>query len=205
MNAVNLVDGQDGLAGGTGSVTALALASLPLAHAAVDVEGIATAGALLGFLVWNRPPARIFLGGGGALGIGVLLAVLAAEAVNRGGLSTALAASVCLCPFAFELVFTIARRLGSTPLSAADRLHSYDLLASLLHGRGRATAVWCGAAALAGGAGLAVEVLPLPAGVAVATAVAGTGALAGRMLWSTRPAAIRVSSEPATARAASGS
>ena len=38
------------------------------------------AGALVGFLAWNLPPARVFLGNGGAYGLGALLTVLAAQA-----------------------------------------------------------------------------------------------------------------------------
>lgn len=81
-NAVNLTDGLDGLAGG---LTAIALAScvllLPGAAAGERAVGMALVGGLLAFLVFNRHPARIFMGDMGALGLG---AALAAMAVQQG-------------------------------------------------------------------------------------------------------------------------
>jgi hypothetical protein len=78
-NAVNIIDGQDGLAGGLAVVAALAVSVLVSAAglSTVALTALAVAGALVGFLVWNRPPARIFLGNGGAYGVGALLGILA--------------------------------------------------------------------------------------------------------------------------------
>ncbi len=128
-NAVNMVDGQDGLAAGLGAIAALGLAAVLAAGAFATALPLALAGALAGFLVWNRPPARIFLGDGGAYAVGVLLAASAAQATSAGwhGL---LAAGACLGVFAYELVATIARRLASSaPTVRGDRDHSYDRLA----------------------------------------------------------------------------
>ena len=80
-NAVNITDGLDGLAGGL-CVLALAaflvIAWIGGQHnlAALCGAGI---GGLLAFLWWNKHPARVFMGDVGALGLGALLAVLAAE------------------------------------------------------------------------------------------------------------------------------
>jgi UDP-GlcNAc:undecaprenyl-phosphate GlcNAc-1-phosphate transferase len=63
-NAVNMTDGQDGLAGGLAAFAAIAL-SLIAGREGMPL-GLALAGALSVFLLWNRPPARIFLGNGGA-------------------------------------------------------------------------------------------------------------------------------------------
>lgn len=78
-NAFNLIDGIDGLAVGTGIVAALVIFFLASQNgASVPVIGaLALSGALAGFLRFNVPPARIFLGDGGALSIGYLVAVLA--------------------------------------------------------------------------------------------------------------------------------
>jgi UDP-GlcNAc:undecaprenyl-phosphate GlcNAc-1-phosphate transferase len=130
-NAVNIVDGQDGLAGGLATIAALALAAIGAIRGdetAVAV-GLAGAGAMVGFLPWNWPRARLFLGNGGAYAVGVVLAFLAARAVAVGGWRGLLAAGTCLGVFAFEVAFTVARRAtAGGAITAGDRLHSYDLL-----------------------------------------------------------------------------
>ena len=120
-NAVNLIDGQDGLAGGLGAIASVGLAAVIAANGADPVLALVVAGALVGFLAWNLPPARVFLGNGGAYGLGALLTVLAAQATNGHGWHGLLAAA---SPgvFAFELTFTVVRRLlGSQRLATGDR------------------------------------------------------------------------------------
>jgi UDP-GlcNAc:undecaprenyl-phosphate/decaprenyl-phosphate GlcNAc-1-phosphate transferase len=192
-NAVNIVDGQDGLAGGTAAISAAGLALLAAGAGDQDAValGLALAGALAGFLLWNRPPARIFLGNGGAYAVGTLLAVLATRAVAEGGWRELLAAGACLGVFAFELVFTIARRLlARERLVAGDRLHSYDLLAGRM-GRGAVTVLLWGLGAASVGLGLLISTLP----TASATFIAAAGGVAatafGLGLWSRRARAVR--------------
>lgn len=192
-NAVNIVDGQDGLAGGAAAISAigLALLSAQMDDPAPAALGLALAGALAGFLVWNRPPARIFLGNGGAYAVGTLLAVLATRAVAGGGRRELLAAGVCLGTFVFELVFTIVRRLlARERLVAGDRLHSYDLLAGSLT-RWTVTILFWGLGAASVGLGLLISTLP----TTLATFIAAAGAVAatafGLGLWSRRARAVR--------------
>lgn len=87
MNALNWLDGIDGLASGVGSVAALTLFFLsiaPIVHQPpVAVMAIALAGALAGFLVLNFPPARLFLGTSGSLAIGFTLATLSIIAGSK--------------------------------------------------------------------------------------------------------------------------
>lgn len=77
-NAMNFLDNMDGLAGGVGVITA----SLFLAHALLGGQWFVAAtaallvGALLGFLVFNFPNARLFMGDGGSLVLGLLLSVI---------------------------------------------------------------------------------------------------------------------------------
>jgi phospho-N-acetylmuramoyl-pentapeptide-transferase len=79
-NAVNITDGMDGLAGGL-SVIALASLVLLLPGAAAGEKAVAMTlcGALVGFLVFNRYPARVFMGDTGSLAIGYALAVMAVQ------------------------------------------------------------------------------------------------------------------------------
>jgi UDP-GlcNAc:undecaprenyl-phosphate GlcNAc-1-phosphate transferase len=75
-HAFNLLDNMDGLAGGVALIAALFLSvllSVPLG-APIVLLLIALAGALIGFLYWNRPPARLFMGDCGSLFLGAVLA-----------------------------------------------------------------------------------------------------------------------------------
>jgi phospho-N-acetylmuramoyl-pentapeptide-transferase len=86
-NAYNLTDGLDGLAGGTGSVAFYAMAggaallaafgSAPSLSLEAAMLGCAASGALLGFLYWNRHPAKVFMGDTGSLSLGALLGFVA--------------------------------------------------------------------------------------------------------------------------------
>ncbi|MDP9326570.1 MAG: phospho-N-acetylmuramoyl-pentapeptide-transferase [Candidatus Dormibacteraeota bacterium] len=75
-NAFNLTDGSDGLAAGVMVLVALVLALIVRNRHDIAIVRLllATAGALLAFLVYNLPPARVFMGGVGSEGIGMLLA-----------------------------------------------------------------------------------------------------------------------------------
>ncbi len=138
-NAVNMADGQDGLASGLGVLAALGLAGMLAADGIAAPVPLAAAGALLGFLLWNRPPARVFLGDGGAYALGVLLAVSIANA-GEAGWNGLIAAAVCLGVFAYELISTVVRRVASDrPASIGDRDHSYDRLSRRFGSRVKST------------------------------------------------------------------
>jgi UDP-GlcNAc:undecaprenyl-phosphate GlcNAc-1-phosphate transferase len=77
-NSINFFDNLDGGAAGTVAVSSTALAFLALNGDQYLIAALATvtAGATLGFLIWNKSPARIYMGDAGALFLGVLLATL---------------------------------------------------------------------------------------------------------------------------------
>jgi UDP-GlcNAc:undecaprenyl-phosphate GlcNAc-1-phosphate transferase len=77
-NSINFFDNLDGGAAGTVAVSSIALAILALSGDQFLIAALATvtAGATLGFLIWNKSPARIYMGDAGALFLGVLLATL---------------------------------------------------------------------------------------------------------------------------------
>ena len=182
-NAVNMLDGQDGLAAGLGVCAALGIAGVLASTGFAAELPLALGGALLGFLVWNRPPARVFLGDGGAYAVGVLLAASAGQASDAGWPGV-LAAGACLGVFAYELVSTIVRRVASSaPAVLGDRNHSYDRLTVRLGSRTRSTlAMWVlGAASSAIGIAL-VRMGPVPGLVLVVAVVALTGLLDARLI-----------------------
>jgi UDP-GlcNAc:undecaprenyl-phosphate GlcNAc-1-phosphate transferase len=82
VNAYNLFDHADGLAAATGAIVLAFLAAGQLMMGEVFIPGIAlvAAGALAGFLIWNFPPAKIFMGDAGSHFIGYLLAALTISA-----------------------------------------------------------------------------------------------------------------------------
>jgi len=77
-NSINFFDNLDGGAAGTVAISSIALAYLALNgdQYLIAALSVVTAGATLGFLVWNKSPAEIYMGDAGALFLGVLLATL---------------------------------------------------------------------------------------------------------------------------------
>lgn len=119
-----LLDGVDGVATGVTAVgcTMVALLALTDAYYQPDVAVLAgiAAAACLGFLVWNIPPARIFLGEGGSTLLGFMLGTLAV--ISGGKVATAL---LVLGIPALDVAFVIVRRLsqGKNPFTSSDRQH----------------------------------------------------------------------------------
>lgn len=138
-NAVNLIDGMDGMAAG---VVALAAAAFGLrAYLAGGLSTVFVAalliGALLGFLVHNRPPARMIMGDGGSLFAGYVLALLPLlQAGELGAAAPAAPAAFALVPLATVLCIpaldtsaAIVRRLArGKAFHAADREHIHHKL-----------------------------------------------------------------------------
>lgn len=85
VNAINLIDGVDGLAAGIGLIAAIAFGFWLIMAGDVSLALLAfvLAGALLGFLIFNSHPARIFMGDSGSLMIGAILAVLAMRVLDH--------------------------------------------------------------------------------------------------------------------------
>ena len=77
-NSINFFDNLDGGAAGTVAISSIALAYLALSgdQYLIAALSVVTAGSTLGFLVWNKSPAKIYMGDAGALFLGVLLATL---------------------------------------------------------------------------------------------------------------------------------
>jgi UDP-GlcNAc:undecaprenyl-phosphate GlcNAc-1-phosphate transferase len=127
INAVNLLDGLDGLAGGVALASAIGFAVI---GGAARTPALALAGALGGFLVFNRPPARIYLGDAGAYLAGTALALLAALAMtDPGGVGGWAAIPLLVALPVFDTVIAIVRRVRARrPVFSGDRSHVYDQL-----------------------------------------------------------------------------
>jgi UDP-GlcNAc:undecaprenyl-phosphate GlcNAc-1-phosphate transferase len=95
-----------------------------------QVLALATAGSLAGFLVWNRPPARIYLGDGGSYLVGTALAILLAASFTDGEpVALTSGALLFLAVPAADIVVAVVRRLrAGRPMFYGDRGHVYDQL-----------------------------------------------------------------------------
>jgi UDP-GlcNAc:undecaprenyl-phosphate GlcNAc-1-phosphate transferase len=160
-NAVNLIDGMDGLAAGVSAISAVtiwavAMAVVPGTHpnAAPYPALIAAvlAGALLGFLRWNFNPARIFLGDSGAYLTGFILACLAVTGVIKKStalLTVGLPLLILFFPL-LDTTWAIVRRLAkgqSVFAPDADHIH-HKLLRRGLSQKHAAYVIYLGSAIL---------------------------------------------------------
>jgi UDP-GlcNAc:undecaprenyl-phosphate GlcNAc-1-phosphate transferase len=138
-NAVNLIDGMDGLAAGVSAISALTIWSVALSpdihRPFAALMAAVVAGALLGFLRWNFNPARIFLGDSGAYLTGFILAAISITGVIKGAMTgtivvptVILVGFILLFPLA-DTTWAILRRTakGKNPM-APDRLHIHHRL-----------------------------------------------------------------------------
>jgi len=144
-NIVNLIDGMDGLATGFGLFLCLTLAFVGHFSAMPDVVMMSTvmAGALAGFLVFNFPPAKIFLGDGGAYLIGFFVASVSMATSRKGYvLGAMLVIVVALGIPILDTLFAIIRRaIRGVPLFRADAEHIHHRLIGLGYSKGQALAV----------------------------------------------------------------
>ncbi|HEX7447961.1 MAG TPA: MraY family glycosyltransferase [Pirellulales bacterium] len=132
MNALNLIDGIDGLAGSVGVILSMAIAGLCLmhGHAAEGIVAWIFAGSLLGFLCFNFPPAKIYLGDAGSMLIGLLIGTLAIRASLKGPATVALAAPLAVWAVPIlDVIAAIARRkLTGRSIYTTDRGHLHHRL-----------------------------------------------------------------------------
>jgi UDP-GlcNAc:undecaprenyl-phosphate GlcNAc-1-phosphate transferase len=145
VNAINMLDGLDGLATGVSVIGAAGFISLLRGDG--RAVALAIVGALAGFLWFNRPPARIYLGDAGAYLVGTGLALLLATAWSpHRKLAVGFAALALVALPAIEAVVAIIRRLraGQAPFTG-DRGHVYDQLVDRGWSAGRASLTFAAA------------------------------------------------------------
>jgi UDP-GlcNAc:undecaprenyl-phosphate GlcNAc-1-phosphate transferase len=134
-NAINLLDGIDGLATGVTACIALSLALINVlfGNILVALLTLCLAGACLGFLPYNFSPARIFLGDSGSLFLGLVLACIGTVSLFKAATATFIAVPVIL--FGLPLFDTASVVLGrlsrGQPLFEADKTHVHHQLLRL--------------------------------------------------------------------------
>ena len=146
INALNLLDGSDGVAATVGVVLSLALAAMAWMqpqHQIDAVVALALAGTLLGFLVYNLPPASVYLGDAGSMLIGLVIGVLALRCslTNSDTVVLALPTALLAIPILDTAMAILRRTLTGHSIYLADRGHLHHCL--LRRGFSRRRTVAC--------------------------------------------------------------
>ncbi len=130
-NALNLIDGLDGLATGVASISlaAIFIMSYTMGNTLVMVITLILLGSSLGFLVYNFYPAKIFLGDSGSLYLGYFLATLSIMGFKNVAVVSFLFPVIILAVPIFDTTFAIIRRFRlKVPITIADKGHLHHCL-----------------------------------------------------------------------------
>src|SRR2546426_5942691 len=183
INAMNLIDGLDGLAAGIALVGAatnffVALPNQPL----MGLWMAALAGSLLGFLRFNFNPATIFMGDGGSLFIGYVLAVSAIRTNQKSTAAVSLLVPIVALalPIGDTLLAMVRRSLRGRPMFSGDKEHIHHRLLALGLSHREVVLLLYAVAVTLGGLSIAIASYAPQVGL-TALVVLSTGAILG--LW----------------------
>lgn len=168
-NAINFLDNMDGLAGGVSAIAAALFMVATILNHQWFIAGMLALllGGLVGFLVFNFPPARIFMGDGGSLVVGFILAVLTARttfynpdqtdyALGTAWYGLFMPVVVLAIPlYDFVSVTLIRIAQGKSPLVGDQQHFSHRLVHRGLSRRGAVIVIW-GATAVTGIGGISM-------------------------------------------------
>jgi UDP-GlcNAc:undecaprenyl-phosphate GlcNAc-1-phosphate transferase len=174
-NATNLIDGADGLAGGVASIAVFFMGVIAYSEGGLLAAVFATAmvGSIAGFLLYNIPPAQIFMGDGGSLSVGFLLAVipLLGFSVENSPVVRIFPVlpviTILFIPLADTSMAIIRRLYRRKPVHSPDREHLHHRLIDIGFTGNRLLAAAYGTAAILGLASLSWFTLP----VAISTGI----------------------------------
>jgi UDP-GlcNAc:undecaprenyl-phosphate GlcNAc-1-phosphate transferase len=185
INAINLLDGIDGLATVLGLVLSLTFAAIAvfIGRPEIAILAVVFAGSLAGFGLLNLPPASIFLGDAGSMLIGFFLGVLAIKGSMKGPGTVLLATplAVWTLPILDSAAAIVRRKLTGRSIYAADRGHLHHRLMDRLGSNTRVlllVAVCCGVTSAAAMVSVVLksDVVALSVGLAVAAVFVASGA-----------------------------
>jgi UDP-GlcNAc:undecaprenyl-phosphate GlcNAc-1-phosphate transferase len=147
-NSINFFDNLDGGAAGTVAVSTIGIALIALGEGQelIAALSIVTAGSTIGFLMWNKPPAKIYMGDAGALFLGVVVAVLTIR-LNPGIApkwnSISLLPMLLAVPLLDTCVAVLSRiRRGISPFTGGKDHLSHRLMRRGLSKQGAAFTLW---------------------------------------------------------------
>lgn len=132
MNAINFIDGLDGLLSGVAVISSLFIFVISVTHAdpVVALVAIALAGAALGFLPYNFNPAKVFLGDAGSLFIGYVFATVSVIGASKQvvAISVVVPLVVLALPVLDTAAVIVRRTLTGKSITEADRGHFHHQL-----------------------------------------------------------------------------
>jgi UDP-GlcNAc:undecaprenyl-phosphate GlcNAc-1-phosphate transferase len=145
-NAYNFIDGLDGIAASTAVIAAGFLSLIAFQHDStfIYLAAMTLSAASLGFLIFNLPPAKIFMGDVGSTFLGLVFAVMAIIAARYDHSHTSLfVMPLLLFHFIFDTAFTFVRRLlRGENVFQAHRTHLYQLLNRFGYSHGKVTMLY---------------------------------------------------------------
>lgn len=132
-NAVNLIDGMDGLSAGISAVTCFvyAIVFLIMGNYMLAIIAFTLMGSLFGYLFYNFPPAKIFMGDSGSLTLGFILSILPLLAAPESGYSMVMPVLMLFIPIADVLAAMIRRRRKGQHFFIPDKEHMHHKLLDL--------------------------------------------------------------------------
>lgn len=161
MNVFNFMDGINGIAGGAAAIAAAALGLIAAAAGAglVAAASLVLIGAVLGFLPFNFPRGRIFLGDTGSQFIAFVFAALAVLGSARTEDKVSIfVVPMIFYPFVYDVAATLVHKLRvGRPLFAAHREHHYQLLVRMGWSHAAAAGLYCALVAAHGVAAWALQ------------------------------------------------
>ncbi|MGP4078985.1 glycosyltransferase family 4 protein [Pseudalkalibacillus sp. R45] len=134
-NSINLIDGLDGLAAGISSIVIGTIAVMAFLNGNVLILTIALVilGSVIGFLVYNFHPAKIFMGDTGSLFLGYMISVLSILGLYKSVTLFSFVVPIILLGVPiFDTIFAIIRRIANKkPITAPDKGHLHHRLITL--------------------------------------------------------------------------
>ncbi|TFB24392.1 undecaprenyl/decaprenyl-phosphate alpha-N-acetylglucosaminyl 1-phosphate transferase [Filobacillus milosensis] len=130
-NAINLIDGLDGLAAGVSSIALLTISSMSIimGNDLVMLMGFMLLGSTVGFLFYNFYPAKIFMGDTGALFLGYMIGVFSLLGFKNVTVFSFIIPVIILgVPISDTIFAMIRRKLQGLPISAPDKNHLHHRL-----------------------------------------------------------------------------
>ncbi len=132
MNAINFIDGLDGLLSGFAAISCIFLFAISVVHAnpVVALVVVALAGAALGFLPYNFNPAKIFLGDAGSLFIGYVFATVSIIGASKTAIAVSIVVPVVVLalPIIDTAAVIVRRAKAGKRITEADRGHFHHQL-----------------------------------------------------------------------------
>ncbi|WP_077706364.1 glycosyltransferase family 4 protein [Virgibacillus dokdonensis] len=134
-NAINLIDGLDGLAAGIAAIAFLTISGLAVSMGNLPIALISLMmfGSTVGFLLFNFYPAKIFMGDTGSLFLGYMISVIAVTGLFKNvALFSLLVPIIILAIPILDTVFAVIRRIiHKKPISAPDKFHLHHCILKL--------------------------------------------------------------------------